>query len=66
MLQQIMIESKKVVIKIGSNTLSKGDGTINHDFFTDLARQIADLKNDGKQIVVVSSGARLAGFVYSR
>ena len=61
MLQQIMIESKKVVIKIGSNTLSKGDGTINHDFFTDLARQIADLKNDGKQIVVVSSGARLAG-----
>ncbi len=61
MLQQIMIESKKVVIKIGSNTLSCSDGTINRDFFNDLAEQIADLKNDGKQVVVVSSGARIAG-----
>ena len=61
MLQQIMINSKKVVIKIGSNTLSCDDGTLSRDFFQDLASQIAELQNMGKQVVVVSSGARIAG-----
>ncbi|OQY33787.1 MAG: glutamate 5-kinase [Spirochaetaceae bacterium 4572_59] len=61
MLQQVLKNSRKVVIKIGSNTLSHNDGTINQDFFKDLAFQISELQKDGKQIVVVSSGARIAG-----
>jgi len=61
MLQQVLKDSRKVVIKIGSNTLSREDGTINREFFKDLAAQIAELKKQGKQVVIVSSGARIAG-----
>lgn len=53
--------ARKIVIKIGSNTLAKADGTQNTEFMSDFARQCADLIHDGKQIVVVSSGAQVAG-----
>ena len=61
MLQQVLNNSRKVVLKIGSNTLSREDGTLNHDFFKDLAEQISILRKNGCQVVVVSSGARIAG-----
>ena len=54
-------ESRKIVIKIGSNTLAKADGTQNTEFMADFARQCADLIKGGKQIVLVSSGAQVAG-----
>ncbi len=53
--------SRKIVIKIGSNTLAKADGTINIDFMLDFAAQCASLINQGKQIILVSSGAQVAG-----
>jgi glutamate 5-kinase len=56
------IESaKKIVIKIGSNTLAREDGTINLDFMNGFAEQCAVLMQKGKQIVLVSSGAQVAG-----
>lgn len=61
MIAEVMKKSRKVVIKIGSNTLSKEDGTINNDFLQELCQQIALLKREGKQVVVVTSGARVAG-----
>ena len=54
-------DARKIVIKIGSNTLSKPDGTQNTDFMQDFARQCAALIKQGKQIVLVSSGAQVAG-----
>lgn len=53
--------ARKIVIKIGSNTLAKPDGTQNTDFMANFARQCADLVKKGKQIVLVSSGAQVAG-----
>lgn len=61
MLQEVLNNSRKVVLKIGSNTLSREDGTLNRDFFKDLASQINTLKSRGCQVVIVSSGARIAG-----
>ena len=61
MLQEVLNNSRKVVLKIGSNTLSNGDGTLNRDFFKNLASQINTLKSKGCQVVIVSSGARIAG-----
>ncbi len=61
MLQDVMKKSKKIVIKIGSNTLSNADGTINHDFIEALCQQVAFLVGEGKQVVIVTSGARIAG-----
>ena len=53
--------ARKIVIKIGSNTLAKSDGTTNLDFMMSFAQQCAELIKQGKQIILVSSGAQVAG-----
>ena len=45
--------SRKIVIKIGSNTLAKADGTQNTEFMASFARQCKNLIDAGKQLVVV-------------
>ena len=60
-ISQAMNESRKIVIKIGSNTLAKADGTQNTEFMQAFARQCKNLISKGKQIVVVSSGAQVSG-----
>lgn len=57
----IIKSSRKIVIKIGSNTLAKPDGTQNTEFMHSFARQCKNLIDAGKQIVVVSSGAQVSG-----
>ncbi len=54
-------KARKIVIKIGSNTLAKTDGTINVDFMASFAEQCTNLIKQGKQIILVSSGAQVAG-----
>jgi len=61
MIQKAIADARKIVIKIGSNTLAKADGTINPVFMKEFAEQCAELMKKGKQIVVVSSGAQVAG-----
>lgn len=53
--------ARKIVIKIGSNTLAKADGTQNTEFMAKFAAQCKNLINQGKQIIVVSSGAQVSG-----
>ena len=53
--------ARKIVIKIGSNTLAKADGTQNVEFMESLAIQCKALVDQGKQIVLVSSGAQVSG-----
>ena len=60
-LKETIADSRKIVLKIGSNTLAKADGKINFDFMKSFASQVAALMKDGKQIVIVSSGAQVAG-----
>ncbi|MCQ2611789.1 MAG: glutamate 5-kinase [Treponema sp.] len=57
----IIKDARKIVIKIGSNTLAKADGTQNVEFMQNFARQCKALIDMGKQIVVVSSGAQVSG-----
>ena len=54
-------KARKIVIKIGSNTLALPDGTQNTEFMSNFARQCKILIDQGKQIVVVSSGAQVSG-----
>ena len=61
MINESLKNSRKIVIKIGSNTLAKSDGTTNIDFMLDFAEQCASLIKQGKQIILVSSGAQVAG-----
>ncbi len=52
---------RKLVIKIGSNVLTRPDGLPDLHRMSKLTNEIAGLKNKGIQIVVVSSGAVAAG-----
>lgn len=58
---EVIKESRKIIIKIGSNTLAKSDGTSNFEFMQNFARQCKDLIKQGKQLVLVSSGAQISG-----
>ncbi len=60
-IKDALAQARKIVIKIGSNTLAKADGTQNTDFMRDFARQCSNLIKNGKQVVVVSSGAQVSG-----
>lgn len=53
--------SKKIVIKIGSNVLSDDDGFINKEALHNIVEQIMGLIREGKQVILVSSGAGICG-----
>ncbi len=47
----------KIVIKIGTTTLTHSSGRLNIRRFEQLCRTISDIKNAGHEIILVSSGA---------
>ncbi len=57
----IIKNSKKIVIKIGSSTITSEDGSIDKDFLESLSSQVKYLTDMGKNVIIVSSGARIAG-----
>ncbi|MCI9575999.1 MAG: glutamate 5-kinase [Clostridiales bacterium] len=50
-------QAKRVVIKVGTSTLTYENGKLNLRRIEELCRVISDLQNSGMQIVLVSSGA---------
>ena len=52
---------KRIVIKVGTSTITHASGLLNLKQIDSLARQIADLHNRGYEVVLVSSGAIGAG-----
>lgn len=54
---------KNIVIKIGSSTITEG-GNINEKWFEYFIKDLASLKNQGKNIVIVTSGAIAVGRKY--
>lgn len=50
-------ESKKIVIKVGTSTLTYDTGFINLRRVEKLARTISDLRHSGKDVILVTSGA---------
>jgi glutamate 5-kinase len=58
---KLFTESRKIVFKFGSSTLADTGGRINTPFLAEFAEQAAALIGKGKQVVLVSSGAQVAG-----
>lgn len=56
------MEKKRIVVKIGSSSLTNAKGEIDLEKFQDHILAIAKLKKQGHEIVLVSSGAVAAGF----
>ena len=54
-------DANRIVIKVGSSTITYGNGKRNFSRIDRLAREIADLANQGKEIILVSSGAVAVG-----
>lgn len=53
---------RRIVIKVGTSSLTYDNGKMNLRFLDHLARQISDLKNRGIQVILVTSGAIGIGF----
>lgn len=60
-LEDAITRARKIVVKIGSNSLTTGQGTFDVASIKRYAEQISSLIVQGKQIVLVSSGAVTAG-----
>ena len=50
-------ETAKIVVKVGTSSLTFKNGSLNLKKIESLARVVTDLKNSGKEVVLVSSGA---------
>lgn len=61
MRKYIAQNSERIVFKVGSSTLTHENGKINIRRVERLARVLCDLKNGGKDVVLVSSGAVAVG-----
>lgn len=53
--------AKRVVIKVGSSTLTHKTGLLNLRRVEQLVKVVSDLKNSGREVVLVSSGAVSVG-----
>lgn len=60
-ISDLIRESRKIVIKIGSNVLSNDNGAVNRDVLHNIVEQVNTLIEDKKQVVMVSSGAGICG-----
>ena len=56
------MERKRVVVKIGSSSLTNTKGEIDQQKFQDHVSALATLKQAGHEVILVSSGAVAAGF----
>jgi len=52
--------ARRIVVKVGSSILT-ADGAVRPRVFTELIRQVAELTDQGRQVVLVSSGAIAMG-----
>ena len=59
--KEILKNSETIVIKVGTNVLTRADGTLEPNQVHSLADQIFRLKQAGKKVALVSSGAIGAG-----
>ena len=58
---EIMNSSRRVVVKVGTYLLTGRDTPLDRDRIREIARQVCVLKRQGREVVLVSSGAIGAG-----
>ncbi len=54
--------SKRIVVKIGSSSVTRADGGVDHDVLASVAADVAHLRQRGTGVIVVTSGAITAGW----
>lgn len=61
MRRELFRKIKRVVVKIGSRVLTDDEGALDMGVIGRICGDIADLRRQGRQVVLVSSGAIAAG-----
>lgn len=56
-IKDAVAKSKRIVVKVGTSTLTYANGKVNLNHIDRLAMVLSDLHNRGKEIILVSSGA---------
>ena len=59
--QEIFALARTVVVKVGSNVLTRDDDQLDEDCVRELSEQISRLRQSGRNVILVSSGAVAAG-----
>lgn len=59
--QELATSANLIVVKVGTRVLTRDNGTLNTDHIQSLAQQIHVLRESGRQVVLISSGAVGAG-----
>jgi glutamate 5-kinase len=59
--RKILGKVKRIVVKVGSSILASVEKGLHYEVFSHLSKEISDLKRQGYEIVLVSSGAIAAG-----
>ncbi|MBP1764851.1 MAG: proB, partial [Firmicutes bacterium] len=59
--RESLTEARRIVVKVGTTTLSHSTGKLNFMRIEKLVRELSDLANQGKEILLVTSGAVGAG-----
>lgn len=59
--REALKKAKRIVIKVGTSTITYANGKRNFSQIDRLAREISDLQNQGKEMILVTSGAMAVG-----
>ena len=59
--REALKKAKRIVIKVGTSTITYANGKRNFSQIDCLAREISDLQNQGKEMILVTSGAVAVG-----
>ena len=59
--REALKNAQRIVIKVGTSTITYPNGKRNFSQIDRLAREISDLQNEGKQMILVTSGAVAVG-----
>ena len=59
--RKILGKGRRIVVKVGSSILASIEKGLHYEVFSHLTKEISDLKRQGYEIVLVSSGAIAAG-----
>lgn len=59
--KKVLGKARRIVVKVGSSILASVEKGLHYEVFSHLTKEISDLKRQGYEIVLVSSGAIAAG-----
>jgi glutamate 5-kinase len=59
--RKVLGKANRIVVKVGSSILASVEKGLHYEVFSHLSKEISDLKRQGYEIVLVSSGAIAAG-----